>query len=136
MNGDIPSSPPSAKEERFERFFKASHRERAAFEAGIKLGAIFHQFIGTPLSLSNKRALEEAIEESVKVQPYVRSVRVDIQRQGLHEKREQFDYTTLKGEDLYVELVLRYKDVELLAVMEYLKEEDYPLMYIKKINDL
>jgi len=136
MNRDIPSRSSPAKEERFERFFEASRRERAAFEAGIKLGGIFHQFLGTPLSLSNKRALEKAIEESVRIQPYVHSVHVEIRKQGLHEKREEFDYATLRGEDLYVELVLRYKEVELLAVMEYLENEEYPLMFIKKIKEI
>ena len=136
MSRETSSSPAPAKEERFECFFEASHRERAAFEAGIKLGGIFHQFVGTPLSLSNKRALEKAIEESVRIQPYVHSAHVEIRKQGLHEKREEFDYATLRGKDIYVELVLRYKDVELQAVMEYMEKEDYPLMFIKEIREI
>jgi len=125
-----------AREEHFERFFSISPRERATFEAGIKLGGIFHQFVGLPLSLTNKQAVEQAIQESVKVQPYVVSAKVEIRRHMLHKKKGEFDYTTLKGTDLYVELVLRFKNVELLAVMEYLEKEGYPLMYIKEIREL
>ena len=122
------------RDERLGDYFTASDRERAIFEAGIKLGGIFHQFVGTPLSLSNREALERAIEESVKVQPYVCSARVRIRRLGLHKKEEEFDYGTLQGEDLQVELVLRYRGVRVVAVMEYIEEEDYPLMYIREIT--
>ena len=125
----------SEKERRLDLFFSCTKRERAAFEAGIKLGGIFHQFVGLPLSSSNKEAVEKVIEESVKIQPYVKSVKVKIKGENLKPKEDEFDYTTLKGEEIYLELRVNYKDVEVVAVMEYIEEENYPLMYIKEIKE-
>ena len=45
-------------------YFKCSDRERAIFEAGIKLGTIYHQYVGAPLNLSNVESLEKAISAS------------------------------------------------------------------------
>ena len=59
-------------------FFNCTDADRAAFEAGIKLGGIFHQFVGTPLDDSNREALETAIRKSVAVQPFVESASVRI----------------------------------------------------------
>ncbi|MGI0149977.1 MAG: dihydroneopterin aldolase family protein, partial [Thermoplasmata archaeon] len=43
-------------------YFAGTDRDRAAFEAGIKLGSIVHQFVGAPLTRGNAGALERAIE--------------------------------------------------------------------------
>jgi len=45
--------------------------EEAAFEAGIKLGALFHQFIGVPVAERNVEILEKAMKSCVLLQPYV-----------------------------------------------------------------
>ena len=38
-----------------EKYFNnISHRERAIFEGGITMGALFHQFDGTPVNLWRK----------------------------------------------------------------------------------
>ena len=42
-----------------------TNREIAAFEAGIKLGALYHQFVGSPVSPKTADSLERAIEESI-----------------------------------------------------------------------
>ncbi|MEE9268050.1 MAG: dihydroneopterin aldolase family protein, partial [Thermoplasmata archaeon] len=34
-------------------YFECTDAERAAFEAGIKLGSIFHQYVGAPVSPEN-----------------------------------------------------------------------------------
>ena len=60
-----------------------TNREIAAFEAGIKLGALYHQFVGSPVSPKTADSLERAIEESISLQPYVRSVDVRIDRRML-----------------------------------------------------
>ncbi|MFH0966806.1 MAG: dihydroneopterin aldolase family protein, partial [Methanobacteriota archaeon] len=39
-----------------------SDRERAAFEAGIKLGALYHQWVGTPVSRESANSLKLAME--------------------------------------------------------------------------
>ena len=42
------------REELAAGYFNCSLKERAVFESGIKLGTIYHQFVGTPLSSSNQ----------------------------------------------------------------------------------
>lgn len=44
-------------------------RDRAIFEGAITLGALYHQFIGTPIR--DPEALERAIEESALAHPYI-----------------------------------------------------------------
>ncbi|MEK6986497.1 MAG: dihydroneopterin aldolase family protein, partial [Candidatus Thermoplasmatota archaeon] len=65
-------------------YFAGNDRDRAAFEAGIKLGSIYHQFIGAPLTRETARDLERAIEAGTRVQPLVEDVRVRIDRTRLH----------------------------------------------------
>jgi hypothetical protein len=43
-----------------EKYFKnISKRERAIFEGAITMGALFHQFIGTPVSIKSVESLEK-----------------------------------------------------------------------------
>ncbi|MCL5983302.1 MAG: dihydroneopterin aldolase family protein, partial [Candidatus Thermoplasmatota archaeon] len=55
-----------------------SVRERLMFEAGIKLGGIFHQYLGTPITARTAPGLARAIESAVRLQPYVVGTRVRI----------------------------------------------------------
>jgi len=114
--------------------FDCSEAERAAFEAGIKLGSIYHQFVGVPLRLENVSALERAIEAGCKVQPFVESVKVKIDRSRLKRKRGQYDYVSLTGDMLDVALVVRYKGTEVRASMRMIDEMNYPLMYIESVE--
>ncbi len=85
----------SKRETAAAKYFNCSERERAVFESGIKLGTIYHQFVGTPLSSSNVESLEKAIEEGVRVQPFVKDVEVHIKRKVLRGKKDEYDYQTL-----------------------------------------
>ncbi len=114
--------------------FDCSETERAAFEAGIKLGSIYHQFVGVPLRLENVSALEKAIEAGCKVQPFVESVKVKIDRSKLKRKRGQYDYVSLTGDMLDVVLVVRYKGTKVRASMRMIDEMNYPLMYIESVE--
>lgn len=116
-------------------YFKCTKRERAVFEAGIKLGTVYHQFIGTPVSSSNVRSLEKAIEEGVKVQPFVDDVEVRIDRKSLRKKRNEFDYQSLTGAMLDVRVGIRIEEVFVLARMRYVEELNYPLMFVEKISE-
>jgi hypothetical protein len=107
-------------------------REQALFEAGIKLGALYHQYVGAPLDLHTIATLERAIEESVSVQPYVESVRVKIDREGVAAKINKFGYTELEGKMLDVELVITYGTAKVLVKMQYDEDADYPLMFIER----
>lgn len=108
-------------------------RDIALFEAGIKLGALYHQFIGTPVSTDTVDELETAIERSVSLQPWVSSVEVKIDREKVRESENKFNYCELRGEMLDVRVVIRYKAVEVHARMKYEEEMDYPLMRVEKV---
>jgi hypothetical protein len=112
-----------------------SDRDKALFEAGIKLGALYHQFIGTPVSMETVEELERAIERSVSLQPWVNSVEVKIDREKVRkcESENQFSYCELSGEMLDVKVVVLYEKVEVHARVKYEEEMDYPLMRVEKI---
>jgi hypothetical protein len=116
------------------KYFNCTARERASFEAGIKLGGIFHQFIGTPITSQNVAALEDAITKSVSVQPFVEEVLIEIDRNDLKNKEHHFDYSTLTGEMIKATLKINYNDVIVHAKMEFIADLEYPLMYISKIE--
>src|SRR5467141_4970579 len=65
------------------RYFAGTDRDRAAFEVGIKLGSILHQYVGTPVTHKNAAALEKAIEVSTQLQPLMERVRVKIDRKRM-----------------------------------------------------
>jgi len=114
-------------------FFRCTDTERATFEAGIKLGGLFHQFMGTPLSASNLKPLEEAMEKSVAVQPFVEDVRVRI----VHDpgiKRSRYDYRTLSGEMLDVRLTVACGGARVRCAMRFVEELNYPLMYVESVE--
>ncbi|GAB3688297.1 dihydroneopterin aldolase family protein [Salinarchaeum chitinilyticum] len=50
--------------------------EQAAFEAGIKFGALYHQFAGTPVSPDSADSLATAMAESIENQPFCTNVEV------------------------------------------------------------
>ena len=91
-------------EDKAKNFFNCTASERAAFEAGIKLGGIYHQFVGTPVSQGNVEVLERSIEEGVRIQPFVEDVKVKINRDRLKNKRDEYDYDSMTGDMFNVEL--------------------------------
>ncbi len=123
-----------SREEEANRHFDCSDSERAAFEAGIKMGTIYHQFVGIPVSADNVEILERALEEGCKPQPFVESVRVRIDRTKLKNKRGEFDYVSLTGDMLDVDLVVKYKSGRVEARMEFVEEMNYPLMFITRMD--
>ena len=125
----------NSREKKADSYFSCSDTERAAFEAGVKLGTIYHQFVGVPLSAENAGTLEKAIESGSKVQPFVEDVRVNIDRSKLKKKRGQYDYVSLTGDMLDVTLVVRYKSAKVKASMRLIKEMNYPLMFIEEIEN-
>lgn len=124
----------SRREELATRYFNCSERERAVFEAGIKLGTIYHQFVGTPVAAANVEILEKAIEDWVRVQPFVKDVKVSISREVLRKKKDEFDYQTLTGNMLNVELTVTVGSTTVIAGMDFKSDLRYPLMYVKDIE--
>lgn len=116
---------------------EVNDRDRAVFEAGIKLGALYHQFVGTPISVDTVDNLARTIEDSVVLQPYVRSISVSIDRE-IVEKRQnpRYKYCELEGRMLHVSLQVRYKNTIVYAELAYDEENSYPMMSVKKIEEM
>lgn len=115
---------------------KITDRDNALFEAGIKLGALYHQFTGSPVNLNTASSLEKAIQESISVQPYVEEISVKIDRDMLKNKlNSEFGYTELQGPMLNVKITVRYSSSKIKVGMEYDPELNYPLMKILEIED-
>jgi hypothetical protein len=101
-------------------------RELAAFEAGIKLGALYHQFVGAPVSKETAKSLELAISESISLQPFVERVSVSIDRKMLEEN--VFGYGELQGKMIKADVEINYQGEVVKARLEYDRENEYPLM--------
>ncbi|ADE35973.1 dihydroneopterin aldolase family protein [Methanohalophilus mahii] len=109
----------------------------AAFEAGIKLGALYHQFTGSPLNLQNADSMERAIAESISVQPFVEEINVNINRDMIATKlNDEFGYCELEGRMLTVGLQVIHGNTRIRASMTYNQERDYPLMEINEVESL
>ena len=101
-------------------------REIAAFEAGIKLGALYHQFVGAPVSIKTAESLENAMQKSISLQPFVKKVTVRINRSML--KENIFGYGELQGNMIFAELEIDYQGEIVRARLEHDIETNYPLM--------
>ncbi|MGI0139961.1 MAG: dihydroneopterin aldolase family protein [Thermoplasmata archaeon] len=115
---------------------RLTRREALLFETGIKLGGIFHQYLGTPVAPKTARTLAEAIERAVRLQPYVRSVRVRIDpKRGGPIGRGRFGYRYLVAEMLRVELRLSDGTIEVAARLEHRPDLRYPLMSVVAVRE-
>lgn len=120
-----------------DKFFKnLTPRERALFESGIKLGAIFHQFIGTPVSLFSVDSLERTIEECVLNQFFVSDVSVRIDKEKLRQRCEKHGYAMLSSEMLEVLVIVKVENVKVISRLKYIEDLDYPLMYVEGIVEI
>ena len=118
-----------------EYFSNITKRERAIFEGAISMGALFHQFVGTPVNKDTKESLERAMEESLNLQPAIEKVEVEIRFDKLEESMTEFDYTSLTGDMLDVKIHTKVEDVVAIIRIEFIEELNYPLMYVEEITD-
>jgi hypothetical protein len=118
-----------------EYFSNITTRERAIFEGAISMGALFHQFVGTPVNKDSKESLEKAMEESLNLQPAIEKVEVEIRFDKLEESMTEFDYTSLTGDMLDVKIHTKVDDVTAIIRIEFIEELNYPLMYVESIED-
>lgn len=118
-----------------EYFSNITTRERAIFEGAISMGALFHQFVGTPVNKDSKESLEKAMEESLNLQPAIEDVEVEIRFDKLAESMTEFDYTSLTGDMLDVKIHTKVDDVTAIIRIEFIEELNYPLMYVEEIKD-
>ena len=116
-----------------------SERERASFETGIKLGALYHILSGIPISSDEKiiDSIERGFEAAISCQPFVKSVRIILDRDKIvGTKFSEFDYDEITGKIIRAELVLKYENIEVIAKIDWIEEMQYPLMYIEKIQEI
>lgn len=113
--------------------FSCTDRDRAAFEAGIKMGTVYHQFVGTPVNLGTVEALEEGIRSAISVQPYVESVRVSIDRSRFVRDGDRYSYVSLTGDMIDAVVTIKIGSSKVVAEMRYDSELGYPLMFISDI---
>jgi len=118
-----------------EKYFQnITPRERSIFEGAISMGALFHQFVGTPVSVNSAHSLEKAMEESLQLQPCIKSVKVRIDREILKNAENEYEYLSLTGDMLDVTLVSECNDVKAVVRMKYMEELNYPLMFVEKVS--
>jgi hypothetical protein len=103
--------------------------EAACFEAGVKFGALYHQFAGTPVSPASAPSLERAMERAIENQPHCADVSVDILTEKLDTSH---GYTELTGRYMEVEMRIEYEDVVVHTAMEM--ENGYPLMRVVDVE--
>jgi hypothetical protein len=107
-------------------------REQAIFEAGIKLGALYHQWVGTPISRNSASSVETAIEKAVILQPFVEEITVHLNRNLMTENT--FGYSELSGLMFEVEIITRVGFSYCRAQLS--PEAGYPLMNIMECNEI
>lgn len=116
-----------------------TNRERACFETGIKLGALYHIMSGIPVNSNDKTisSIEKGIEAAISCQPYVESVIIILDKDKIvGNKNSPFDYDEITGKIIRAELILKYEDIEILAKIDWIEELQYPLMFIEKISEV
>jgi len=103
--------------------------EEAAFEAGIKLGAIFHQFVGAPVAERNVEILEEAMKSCMLLQPFVVDAEVKIDREKLkNASTSAFGYKSLSPDMIFARVRVRVGNAEVTAVLYWDEKLKYPMM--------
>lgn len=112
-------------------------RDRAMFELGIKLGALFHQFIGTPIKNEKKQInlLARGIEAAIGSQPYVSHVQVQLIPKQSVEKPDltEYDYIAISEKNLIATIELVYEMWKITGKIEWIDDLNYPLMFIHDI---
>lgn len=118
-----------------EYFSNITTRERAIFEGAISMGALFHQFVGTPVNKDTKEGLEKSMEDSLRLQPAIEDINVKIRFDKLEESMTEFDYTSLNGDMLDVKIYTKVDNVKATIRIEFIEELNYPLMYVEDITE-
>jgi hypothetical protein len=118
-----------------EKYFNnISNRERAIFEGAITMGALFHQFIGTPINIKSAESLEKSIKTAMELQPCINKVEVEINKDILKKIENEYDYISLTGEMLDVKVESNYSDRSAVIRLKYISELKYPLMYVEDVD--
>jgi hypothetical protein len=109
-----------------------NNREQAVFEAGIKLGALYHQWVGTPVSQESAESIERAIEKSVILQPYVEEITVSLDKTLM--KKNMFGYSELSG--LMFDVVITTRVGFTYCRARLAPQNGYPLMQVVECREI
>jgi len=112
-----------------------SDREMAIFEGAITMGALFHQFVGTPVNLKSAPNLEKSIKTAMELQPYIDEVNIKINRKILEKSKSEFNYVSLSGEMMNIKVISKYNGKKAIIMMEYIEELKYPLIYVREADE-
>ncbi len=115
--------------------FACNDRERCLFEAGIKMGTIYHQYVGVPVNIDTVESFEKAMADSIKVQPYVTDAKITIDRSVFVKDGDRYSYISLTGNMIDAAVTITINGVSVTAEMRYDEELKYPLMFVSKITD-
>ena len=116
-------------------FSNINSRERAIFEGAITMGALFHQFIGTPINKESAPSLEKAMKESLELQPAIEKVDAKIDLDRLNSALSTFEYTSLNGDMLDIKIYTKVDNITAIIRIEFIEELNYPLMYVEDIQE-
>ena len=78
------------------------------------------------MSEKTASSLEEAMQESISLQPYVKEVDVKIDREML--KTNVFGYGELEGRMIVAQVKINYQGEVAVASLKFDSEKNYPLM--------
>ena len=118
-----------------EKYFKLiSKRERAIFEGAITMGALFHQFIGTPVNSKTVDGIEKAMKEAMELQPCINEVKIIINREMLGQIKNEFQYVSLSGDMLDIKVFSEYEGHMAVIRLKFIEELQYPLMYVEEVK--
>lgn len=111
-------------------------REALLFEAGVKLGGAFHQYVGMPVAPETAEGLARTIERAVRLQPFVTDVRVTIEpTRGGPTGEGVFAYRYLTAEMLRVEVTLQDGSTTVVASLDHRADLRYPLMSVLTVHE-
>jgi dihydroneopterin aldolase len=115
---------------------RLTDREALLFEAGIKLGGVFHQYLGTPVSDGTAAGLAATIGQALRLQPFVvrATVGIDVGRAG-PAGTGAFAYHYLTAEMLRARVVLRQGATEVTAELAHRADLRYPLMRVVRVQE-
>ncbi len=124
----------SAARDPLRKYFRCSDRERAVFEAGVKLGSVYHQYVGTPVDTRSVAALERAIEAGMRAQPAVAAARVRVDRRALRGGTTGMGYASLSGDMLDVRVTIRVGRATAVARLRYAPSLRYAVMHVERVS--
>lgn len=108
-------------------------RDTACFEAGIKLGTLHHQFVGTPVSPETAPGLAAAMAAAIERQPRCVEAAVDLDVEAIAADLNRFGYTGLQGRHIDATVRVELADVTVEAGIDL--EDGYPMMHLTDVAE-